>query len=271
MSAQPPPLRLLTEWGGVVSEAVNEGGCGAERDPFEGVELESFVEVLRATLPGMFLSPWITLRFRHKKIYLYVTDTLYLLPVGLVGAAAWSGVGSYFWPRSPGSYPSLPPSRSDAASCATSARKRAITTDHSGACHGTDRIASFRAWEIRFVGSGKFRGRSGPASALPVRGDDERDHRRPRLVPLRMHCYAPAADAGSPLRFSIFRPHPLGSTPPVGEEGSVPDEGSRPATPDRGLPGKGIIRCIAGPGSARKNGRTHGRNASSFSGPRASR
>lgn len=47
--------------------------------------------VLIATLPGMFLSPWITRRFRHKKIYLFVTDSLYLLPVGIVGAAVWAG------------------------------------------------------------------------------------------------------------------------------------------------------------------------------------
>jgi MFS family permease len=47
--------------------------------------------VLIATLPGMFLSPWITRRFRHKKVYLFVMDSLYLLPVGLVGAAVWSG------------------------------------------------------------------------------------------------------------------------------------------------------------------------------------
>ncbi|MBC8126752.1 MAG: MFS transporter [Gloeobacteraceae cyanobacterium ES-bin-144] len=47
--------------------------------------------VLIATLPGMFFSPWITLRFPRKKIYLYVTDTLYLLPLGLVGVAVWSG------------------------------------------------------------------------------------------------------------------------------------------------------------------------------------
>ena len=47
--------------------------------------------VLIATLPGMFLSPWITRRFRHKKIYLFVTDTLYLLPVGIVGAVVWAG------------------------------------------------------------------------------------------------------------------------------------------------------------------------------------
>ncbi len=47
--------------------------------------------VLIATLPGMFLSPWITRRFRHKKIYLFVTNSLYLLPVGLVGAAVWAG------------------------------------------------------------------------------------------------------------------------------------------------------------------------------------
>ncbi|MCX6865646.1 MAG: MFS transporter [Verrucomicrobia bacterium] len=49
--------------------------------------------VLIATLPGMFLSPWITRRFRYKKIYLFVTDSLYLLPVGLVGAAVWAGGG----------------------------------------------------------------------------------------------------------------------------------------------------------------------------------
>lgn len=47
--------------------------------------------VLIATLPGMFVSPWITRRFRHKKIYLFVTDSLYLLPIGLVGAAVWAG------------------------------------------------------------------------------------------------------------------------------------------------------------------------------------
>ena len=50
--------------------------------------------VLIATLPGMFLSPWITKRFRYKKIYLYIADTLYLLPIGIVGAAVWSGVSS---------------------------------------------------------------------------------------------------------------------------------------------------------------------------------
>jgi MFS family permease len=47
--------------------------------------------VLIATLPGMFLSPWITRRFRRKKIYLFVMDSLYLLPVGIVGAAVWAG------------------------------------------------------------------------------------------------------------------------------------------------------------------------------------
>ena len=47
--------------------------------------------VLIATLPGMFVSPWITRRFRRKKIYLYITDTLYLLPVGIIGAAVWTG------------------------------------------------------------------------------------------------------------------------------------------------------------------------------------
>jgi len=50
--------------------------------------------VLIATLPGMFLSPWITRRFRFKKFYLYVADTLYLLPVGLIGAAVWTGVST---------------------------------------------------------------------------------------------------------------------------------------------------------------------------------
>ncbi len=50
--------------------------------------------VLIATLPGMFLSPWITRRFRHKKIYLYVADTLYLLPIGLIGLAVWTGVST---------------------------------------------------------------------------------------------------------------------------------------------------------------------------------
>lgn len=50
--------------------------------------------VLIATLPGMFLSPWITRSFRFKKIYLYVADTLYLLPIGLVGLAVWTGVSS---------------------------------------------------------------------------------------------------------------------------------------------------------------------------------
>ena len=50
--------------------------------------------VLVATLPGMFLSPWITRQFRYKKIYLYVTDTLYLLPIGLIGAAVWVGACS---------------------------------------------------------------------------------------------------------------------------------------------------------------------------------
>jgi len=47
--------------------------------------------VLIATLPGMFLSPWITRRFRHKKVYLFVTDSFYLLPVGVVGMAVWAG------------------------------------------------------------------------------------------------------------------------------------------------------------------------------------
>jgi len=47
--------------------------------------------VLIATLPGMFVSPWITRRFRHKKIYLFVTDSFYLLPVGIVGAVVWAG------------------------------------------------------------------------------------------------------------------------------------------------------------------------------------
>jgi MFS family permease len=47
--------------------------------------------VLIATLPGMFFSPWITRRFPYKKVYLFVTDSLYLLPVGIVGAAVWAG------------------------------------------------------------------------------------------------------------------------------------------------------------------------------------
>ena len=47
--------------------------------------------VLIATLPGMFLSPWITRGFRRKKVYLFVTDAFYLLPVGLVGATVWAG------------------------------------------------------------------------------------------------------------------------------------------------------------------------------------
>ncbi|MEI8387187.1 MAG: MFS transporter [Verrucomicrobiota bacterium] len=50
--------------------------------------------VLIATLPGMFLSPWITRKFRHKKIYLYAADSLYLLPIGIVGAAVWAGVSN---------------------------------------------------------------------------------------------------------------------------------------------------------------------------------
>lgn len=48
--------------------------------------------VLVATLPGMLLSPWITRWFPRKKIYVYVADTLYLLPVGIIGAVVWSGV-----------------------------------------------------------------------------------------------------------------------------------------------------------------------------------
>ena len=47
--------------------------------------------VLIATLPGMFLSPWITRRYRYKKVYLFITDSLYLLPLGLVGAVVWAG------------------------------------------------------------------------------------------------------------------------------------------------------------------------------------
>jgi len=50
--------------------------------------------VLIATLPGMFVSPWITRKFRRKKIYLYVADSLYLLPLGIVGAAVWAGVSN---------------------------------------------------------------------------------------------------------------------------------------------------------------------------------
>lgn len=47
--------------------------------------------VLIATLPGMFLSPWITRRFPYKKKYLFTMDSLYLLPLGVVGAAVWAG------------------------------------------------------------------------------------------------------------------------------------------------------------------------------------
>ncbi len=46
---------------------------------------------LIATLPGMFVSPWITRRFRHKKGYLFIMDSLYLLPLGIVGAVVWAG------------------------------------------------------------------------------------------------------------------------------------------------------------------------------------
>jgi len=48
--------------------------------------------VLVATIPGMIVSPWITRHFRFKKIYLYVADTLYLLPIGVIGVAVWTGV-----------------------------------------------------------------------------------------------------------------------------------------------------------------------------------
>jgi len=47
--------------------------------------------VLIATLPGMFLAPWITRLFPQKKFYLFVADALYLLPVGIVGAVVWLG------------------------------------------------------------------------------------------------------------------------------------------------------------------------------------
>ncbi|MGA0845992.1 MAG: MFS transporter [Luteolibacter sp.] len=47
--------------------------------------------VLIASLPGMIVSPWITRRFRYKKRYLFVTDSLYLLPIGVVGIVVWSG------------------------------------------------------------------------------------------------------------------------------------------------------------------------------------
>ncbi|MFA7344465.1 MAG: MFS transporter [Terrimicrobiaceae bacterium] len=50
--------------------------------------------VLIAMFPGMFLSPWITRKFRHKKFYLYVADTFYLLPTGIVGVAVWAGVSN---------------------------------------------------------------------------------------------------------------------------------------------------------------------------------
>jgi len=47
--------------------------------------------VLIATLPGMFLSPWVTRRFRYKRIYLFTANTFYLLPLGLVGILVWHG------------------------------------------------------------------------------------------------------------------------------------------------------------------------------------
>lgn len=47
--------------------------------------------VLIATLPGMFLSPWITRKFRFKKLPVFVLNCLYILPVGLVGAVVWAG------------------------------------------------------------------------------------------------------------------------------------------------------------------------------------
>ena len=59
------------------------------------VEIGIVQGVLIATLPGMLLAPWITRRFPRKKIYVYVADSLYLLPVGIVGAVVWSGgIGS---------------------------------------------------------------------------------------------------------------------------------------------------------------------------------
>lgn len=45
--------------------------------------------VLIATLPGMLASPWVTRRFPRKKHLVFVTDTLYLLPLGVVGILVW--------------------------------------------------------------------------------------------------------------------------------------------------------------------------------------
>ena len=56
--------------------------------------------VLAASLPGMLVSPWITRRFARKKLYLYLADSLYLLPIGLVGAAVWFRGGE--WLGGPG-------------------------------------------------------------------------------------------------------------------------------------------------------------------------
>jgi MFS family permease len=47
--------------------------------------------VLIASLPGMLISPWITRRFRRKKIYMLVADALYLLPLVIIGAVVWAG------------------------------------------------------------------------------------------------------------------------------------------------------------------------------------
>ncbi len=46
---------------------------------------------LIATFPGMILSPWITRLFRFKKVYLYAANSLYLLPIGLIGFIVWMG------------------------------------------------------------------------------------------------------------------------------------------------------------------------------------
>lgn len=41
---------------------------------------------LIATLPGMVLAPWLTRRFPYKKLLVFVSDSLYLLPIALIGA-----------------------------------------------------------------------------------------------------------------------------------------------------------------------------------------
>jgi len=46
---------------------------------------------LAATLPGMFLAPWVTRKFRRKKALVFAMDCLYLLPIGIIGVAVWTG------------------------------------------------------------------------------------------------------------------------------------------------------------------------------------